>query len=44
MGEACNSYGRSEIAYNIFVRKREGKRPRGQARQRWESNIGTDVR
>jgi hypothetical protein len=31
-------------AYKILVEKREGKRPRGRFRHRWEDNIRTHLR
>jgi hypothetical protein len=31
-------------AYNIFIGKPEGKRPRGRSRSRWEVNIRMDLR
>jgi hypothetical protein len=30
--------------YNILVEKPEGKMPLGRPRQRWEDNIGLDIR
>ena len=38
MGGACSTYGKREGAYRILVGKREGKRPLGRARRRWEDN------
>jgi hypothetical protein len=31
-------------AYNILVRKPEGRRPQGRPRHRWEDNINMDLR
>jgi hypothetical protein len=31
-------------AYNILVRKRDGKRPLGRPRHRWEDSIRIDLR
>jgi hypothetical protein len=36
--------GKKKNAYNILVGKREGKRPLGQPRHRWEDNIKMDLR
>jgi hypothetical protein len=30
-------------SYNIFVGKREGKRPLGRHRHEWEDNVGMDL-
>jgi hypothetical protein len=32
------------IAYSIWVRKPEEKRPRGRYRRRWENNVRMDLR
>jgi hypothetical protein len=36
--------GEIRNAYKIFVRKPEGKRPRGRPRRRWEDNIRMDLK
>jgi ribosome biogenesis protein Nip4 len=36
--------GEMRRAYNILVGKPEGKMPLGRPRDRWESNIRTDIR
>jgi hypothetical protein len=36
--------GGTRNAYNIFVGKREGKRPLGRSTRSWEDNIRIDVR
>jgi hypothetical protein len=36
--------GKMRNAYNILVRKPEGKRPLGRAGRRWEVNIKIDLR
>jgi hypothetical protein len=38
------AYGEKRNAYRIFVGKREGKRPLGRTRHRWEDNIKMDFR
>ena len=43
MGGACNTYGEKRGIYMVLVWKREGKRPLGRPRHRWENNIKTDV-
>jgi hypothetical protein len=35
--------GERNCAYNILVGKREGKRPLGGLRNRWEDNIRMDL-
>jgi hypothetical protein len=35
--------GESRGVYSILVRKREGKRPLGRTRRRWENNINMDL-
>jgi len=41
MGGECSAYGEKRGVYRILVRKREGKRPFGRPRSRWEDNIKT---
>ena len=36
MGGACVAYGAGEGVYRVLVGKREGKRPLGRPRRRWE--------
>jgi len=42
MGGACSTYGGERGAYRTLVGNREGKRPLGKSRSRWEDNIKTD--
>jgi hypothetical protein len=42
MGEACSSDGEGRGMYRVLVEKREGKRPFGRPRRRWEDNIKMD--
>jgi hypothetical protein len=35
--------GGGSSAYNVLVRKPEGKRPLGKSRHRWEDNTGLDL-
>jgi hypothetical protein len=44
MGRAYSTYGEIRNAYKILVVKREGRRPRGTPRRRWEDNIRMDLR
>ena len=39
MGGACSTYGERRGIYRVLVGKREGKRPLGRPRNRWEDNI-----
>jgi hypothetical protein len=42
MGGACSTYRKRRGLNGIFVWKREGKRPLGRPRRRWEDNIKMD--
>ena len=44
MGRTCSTYGGRRGAYRVLVGKREGRRPLGKPRRRWEDNIKLDVR
>jgi transposase len=44
MGGACSTNGEKWNSYRILVGKREGKRPLGRPRRRWEYNIKTDFK
>jgi hypothetical protein len=44
MGGACSTNGEKRNAYRILVAKREGNRPLGRPRLRWEDNIKMDLR
>jgi len=39
MGRAFSTYGESRGVYRVLVGKREGKRPLGRPRCRWEDSI-----
>jgi hypothetical protein len=39
MGGECSKYGEKNNAYRILMGSREGKRPLGRPRRRWEDNI-----
>ena len=39
MGGACSAYGEGRDVYRVLVGKREGKRPLGRPRRRWDDNI-----
>jgi hypothetical protein len=43
MAGACSSDGEGRDVYRVLVGKREGKRPLGIARRRWEDNIKNDL-
>ena len=43
MGGACSTYGERRGVYWVLVGKREGKRPLGRPRRRWEDNIKMDL-
>jgi hypothetical protein len=43
MGGARNAVGEKRGLYRVLVRKREGKRPLGRTRLRWEDNIKMDL-
>jgi hypothetical protein len=40
----CSTHGVSRDVYGVLVRKREGERPLGRPRHRWEDNINLDHR
>ena len=40
---ACTMYGERGGVYRVLVGKREGKRPFGRAKYRWEDNIKMDL-
>jgi hypothetical protein len=39
MGRARSTYGEEQRCVQVLVEKREGKRPLGTPRSRWEDNI-----
>jgi hypothetical protein len=41
---ACSTHGAKRNVYRILVGKKEGKRPLGRPRRRWEFNIKMDLR
>ena len=44
MGGACSALiGERRGVYSVLVGKREGKRPLGRPRRRWEDNIKMDL-
>jgi hypothetical protein len=43
MGGVCSTYGEKRGAYRILVGRREGRRPLGRLRRRWEDNIKMDL-
>jgi hypothetical protein len=43
MGGACNTYGEQRGVYRVLVGKREGKRPHGRTRRKWQDNIKMDL-
>jgi hypothetical protein len=43
MGRTCGAYGGGKRVHRVLVGKREGKRPLGRPRRRWEDNIKMDV-
>jgi len=43
MGGACSAYGERKGIYRVLVGKREGKRPLGRPRYRWEGNSKIDL-
>jgi len=43
MGGACSTYGERRGVYRVLVGKREGERPLGRPRSRWEDNIKMDL-
>jgi len=43
MGGSGSTYGERSVIYRVLVRKREGKRPLGRPRRRWEDNIKMDL-
>jgi hypothetical protein len=44
MGEECSTHEEKRKAYRTLVRDREGKRPLGSPRRRWQENIKIDLR
>jgi hypothetical protein len=42
MGGACSTYGERRGVHRVLVEKREGKKPLGRPRLRWEDNINID--
>ena len=44
MGGACSSYGGRRGVYRVWVETREGKRPLGRPKRRWEGNIKMDFK
>jgi hypothetical protein len=43
MGGACSGYGEGRDVYRGSMGIREGKRPLGRSRGRWEENIEADL-
>jgi hypothetical protein len=43
MGGAGSAYGERMGVYRVLLRKREGKRPLGRGKRRWENNIKMDI-
>jgi len=43
MGGACSAYGDRRGVFTVLLGKREGKRPLGRPRRRWEDNIKMDL-
>ena len=43
MGGACSTYGDKRGVYKVLVGQREGKRPLGRPRIRWEDNFKMDL-
>jgi hypothetical protein len=43
VGEACSRYEGRSIVYLLLVDKRDGKRPHGRHRRRWEYSIKIDL-
>jgi hypothetical protein len=39
----CNAYGEGRGVYGVLVCKREGKKPIGRPRRRWEDNIKIEI-
>jgi hypothetical protein len=44
MGRACSTNGEKRNAYRILMGSREGKRPLGRPRHKWEDNIKMNAR
>ena len=42
MGGDCSTYGERRGVHRVLVEKREGKKPLGRPRLRWEDNINID--
>ena len=43
MGGECSTSAEIRDVYSVLVGKREGKRPLGRPRRRWEDNIKMDL-
>jgi hypothetical protein len=43
MGEACSAYDEERGMYRCLMGKRDGKRPLGRPRRRWDENIKMDL-
>ena len=43
MGGTCSKYGERRRICSVLFGKREGKRPLGRPRRRWEDNIKVDL-
>jgi hypothetical protein len=44
IGRECSIHGEKTNAYRILTGSREGKRPLGRPKRRWEDNIEIDLR
>jgi hypothetical protein len=44
IGRVCSTHGEKSNAYRVLVGKKEGKKPLGRHRHRWEDNIKIDFR
>ena len=44
MDRACSTYGEKRDAYRGLVEKREGRRPLGRPKLRWENNININIK
>jgi hypothetical protein len=42
-GGECSTYGGSRGVYRFVVRTKDGKKPLGRPRRRWENNIKMDL-
>jgi hypothetical protein len=43
MGVACGAYGEGRCVHRVLIGTREGKRPLGTPRRRWEDTIKMDL-